>query len=508
VKNQTVSLWTLILVLLIAAAVGSGVTFLYFNFSKRATHNDTNISHDSAEGSVENRKVLYWYDPMVPQHRFDKQGKSPFMDMDLVPKYADDNDTSTIRIDPTITHNLGVRTVRVRAVTPNRTLNAVGTLTFSTRDLAIVQTRSEGFVERAYPHAVGDVVKKGAPLIDLLIPAWVGAQQEFLALQTIRDEKLREAARQRLRLLGMPESAIDAVARIGTPQPITPITAPITGMIQSLDARTGMALSAGQTIAQIVALDPVWLDVAVPESSGSWIKHDDRAAIVFAAWPSEKFTGEVLDILPETQKDTRTLTVRLALPNPEQRLKPGMFAYVQLSPSSDVAAAAPQLVVPTEALIRTGQRTLVMLAEDGGRFRPAEVEIGEEIGDDTVIVRGVNDGEHVVTSGQFLIDSEASMKGVLARALDSAPSAQPAVPLHEADGEIIEIEDGQILLKHGDFPTLHMGGMTMLFPVARPELLEGFKAGDAVRVSVRADDQGLTIEHIRKIDQPTAGTQQ
>ncbi|HXU99472.1 MAG TPA: efflux RND transporter periplasmic adaptor subunit [Caulobacteraceae bacterium] len=370
-----------------------------------------------ASAATAGRHALYWYDPMKPEQHFDKPGKSPFMDMQLVPRYADEGGaaSSGVAIDPRTLQNLGVRLASVQRGDFARTLDATGTLDFNQRDVAIVQARAAGFVQRVYARAPGDVVRAGAPIADLLVPTWGGAQAEYLAVRANGDATLQAAARQRLRLLGMSESLIDQVARSGRSRGVVTVTTPAGGAIQTLDVRRGMSVGMGQTLAQVAGLSTVWLNAAVPEALAGQVRSGEGARAELAAFPGQTFTGRVTAILPTAQADSRTLTVRVELPNRDGRLRPGMFATVHLTGAPDSA-----LFVPSEAVIRTGVRALVMLAGDGGRFQPVEVRLGREDGDRTEILAGLVEGQKVVASGQFLIDSEASLAGLQVRPLGAA----------------------------------------------------------------------------------------
>jgi Cu(I)/Ag(I) efflux system membrane fusion protein len=368
--------------------------------------NKAKSASDSPSGG--DRKVLYWYDPMSPQQHFDQPGKSPFMDMALMPKYADEGDAATVKIDPAITQNLGMRLATVRSGPLTAVVEAVGTVGFNERDVAVIQARSGGFVERVYGHAPGDVVTAGSPLVDLLVPEWTAAQTEFLALRAHGDAGLLEAARQRLRLSGMSQALIERVERTAKPQPVVTITTPIAGVIQQLDIRAGMTVAAGQSLARINGLATVWLEVAVPEARTGALRVGQAASARFAAFPGEVLSGRVSAILPETNPDSRTLKIRVELSNPKQRLKHGLTAQVRLE------GAGPRNVlrIPTEAVIRTGKRALAVVAEPGGHYRPVEVNLGPEIDGDSVILKGLAEGQQVVASGQFLIDSEARLRGI------------------------------------------------------------------------------------------------
>lgn len=374
-----------------------------------------------ADHGASGRAPLYWYDPMVPSQHFDKPGKSPFMDMQLVAKYAEGggNDQPGVRIDPSASQTLGLRTVAVRRGRLSSGLTATGTIDFNQRDVAIVQARAAGFVQRVYARAPGDVIAAGAPLADLLIPDWAGAQGEYLAVRRTGDAALTQAARQRLLLLGMPAGTIAAVEHSGRTHTIVTVATPTGGVIKTLGVRAGMTVTAGQTLAEIDGLATVWLNAAVPEAIAGPLTPGQAVQATLAAFPGETLSGRVSAILPTTQTDSRTLTVRIELPNRGGRLRPGMFATVSFG-----GDARPALLVPSEALIRTGTRTLVMLALDRGRYRPAEVRTGREAGGATEILAGLSEGEQIVASGQFLIDSEASLSGVAARPIgDAAPGA-------------------------------------------------------------------------------------
>lgn len=368
-----------------------------------------------AAASADGRKVLYYYDPMFPQQKFDKPGKSPFMDMELEPKYADDGGGASsgspgVTIDPSAMQNLGIRVVEAKMGSLAATLNVTGSVDFNQRDVAIIQARSGGFVSRVYARAPGDVIRAGAPIADVQLPEWGGAQTEYLAVRRLGKPDLTAAARQRLRLMGMSEGVISGVERSGRTNGTITITSPISGVIQTLDARAGVTLGQGQTLAQVTGIGTVWLNAAVPEVQAGAVRIGQSATATLTAFPGETFGGRIIAILPTAQADSRTLTVRIELTNRGGRLRPGMFAQVALG-----GDARPALLVPSEAVIRTGTRTIVMLAKGDGRYHPAEVRAGREGGGQTEILEGLAMGEKVVASGQFLLDSEASLTGIAVR---------------------------------------------------------------------------------------------
>ncbi|MBN8812330.1 MULTISPECIES: efflux RND transporter periplasmic adaptor subunit [unclassified Sphingomonas] len=445
--------------------------------------------------AADGRKILYWYDPMVPSQHFDKPGKSPFMDMQLVPRYADEGASGAgVQIDPARTQSLGVRSVTAERGTLAGGLSATGTIDFNQRDVAIVQARASGFVQRVYGRAPGDVVGAGAPLADLLIPEWAGAQAEYLAVRRTGDAALTRAARQRLTLLGMAPGTISAVERSGRPNNVVTISTPTGGTIKTLGVRAGMTVSAGQTLAEINGLGTVWLNAAVPEAMAGQLKPGQSATATLSAFPGERFTGRVAAILPDVQAESRTLTVRIELPNRGGRLRPGMFASVDFGGTNRSA-----LLVPSEAVIRTGKRSLVMLVLPGGRYQPAEVQTGAEAGGQIEILAGLSEGEKVAASGQFLLDSEASLSGIQARPIAGSLAAPGASPtLYEAVGRIEKIDATGITLAHGPVPAIRWPAMTMHFRLGSPALARGYKVGDRVRFAFDQPPEGPTLRRLAR----------
>jgi Cu(I)/Ag(I) efflux system membrane fusion protein len=299
----------------------------------------------------------------------------------------------------------------------------------------------------------------------------------------------------------MPPELISKVKSSGQPQPVITILAPIGGVVQTLDVRTGMSLDAGMTLARINGLDPVWLEAAVPESQSAGVTVGRRVSVALAAYPGGQTLGKVIAVLPETDQESRTLRVRAELPNRDGRLRAGMAATVSLTTQGDEEV----LLVPSEAVIRTGKRTLVLVSLDGGRFHPTEVTLGHEAQGKSAVLAGLREGQSVVTSGQFLIDSEASLKGVLTRSqseTEKSSSSQSAVvnavTLHEAIGDVESVSASEITLSHGPVESLGWSAMTMPFRLSRPDLATGVKTGDRVRFAFRKDEDGYVIERLSK----------
>ena len=453
----------------------------------------------SGSSETECEAVLYWYDPMVPGQRFDEPGKSPFMDMMLVPKCAGEAAEAGVRIDPGLVQNFGIRTAAAEFGVLEPEITVTGVLAYNSRDVAIVQPRAGGYVQRTYGLAKDDVVGRGAPIVDILVPDWGGAQREYLAVLDTGDAALADAMRQRMRLLGMTNAMIASVERTRRAQTTITVAAPVGGAVTMLGVRPGMTVMEGQTLAEITGFSPIWLEASVPETQAANVRQGQTVSATLAAFPDERFAGRITAILPSADAASRTITVRAELPNPRGRLKPGMFAQVSLSPDTRRA-----LLVPSEAVIRTGRRNLVMLKQDEGAFLPAEVEIGREANGRTEILAGLAEGEEVVTSGQFLIDSEASLAGIDVRSIDGSmdmASDGPAkMKTYTATGSITKIAGASITLNHAPVPALEWPSMVMPFALADASLVEGLEPGDDVEFTFSQADTGPRIESIRKVE--------
>src|SRR6185369_3397685 len=339
-------------------------------------------------------KPLYWYDPMYPQHKFDKPGKSPYMDMQLVPKYADEaGSEGTVAISPRVVQNLGVRTAEAKMGSLERRFEAVGSIAYNERGVVQLQARAQGFVEKLHARAPLDPVAKGAPLVEILVPEWAGAQEEYLLLRKHESPELKalaQAARQRLMLLGMSEAEIAAVERDGRTRARFTLASPISGVIAELGVREGMTVMPGATLFRIVDLSTVWVNAEVPEAQASWLRPGAPVEARVAAYPDTAFKGRVGAILPEINAATRTLRARIELANTDERLKPGMFASLIFA-----GTAVASVLVPSEAVIRTGSRDVVIVALGDGKFRATEVQVGTEAGGQSAIRRGINPGDKV-----------------------------------------------------------------------------------------------------------------
>lgn len=363
------------------------------------------------------RQVLYWYDPMVPNEHYPGPGKSS-MGMELQPKYADEGAQGGVTVSPAMMQNLGIRLAKVETRDISQTLRSVGQVDFDQRLIRQVQTLTPGFVESLSVRAEGEPIAAGRVIATVYSPDLLAAQNEYKALlasRSIASAELRSAARRRLLLLGAPSALVARLDRGAAPQRTYAVVAPTSGVVTAIGARPGAQVSLGESIVTIQGLGRVLVIADVPEASLGRVHVGQPAEISFPAYPGDIRRGIVDYIFPSLNAQSRTARVRITLPNPGGRLKQGMFANVSLQGVGGMA-----MVVPSEAVIDTGRRQVVIV-KHGNSFVPQEVKTGRDFDQWTEIVAGLQPGQQVVASGQFLIDSEASLQGFLSR-LQSASS--------------------------------------------------------------------------------------
>jgi membrane fusion protein, copper/silver efflux system len=389
-----------------------------------------------ADAATGERKPQYWYDPMRPAEHFDKPGKSPFMDMRLVPKYSDPGSaggtapsnargpTGSISIDSRVVQNLSVRLAKVEQSSFARVVDTVGVVGVDEHRIEAIQVRQPGWVERLDVRAVGDAVRRGQPLAGVYSPELLATQQELIIARDSNDPTLVEAARRRLALFGLSAAQIARIEKADLAERRVDYYAPFDGYVMELGVRQGEAVQPGTTLFRLAELTSVWITAEVPETQAAWLKPGDRAEIEVPARPDERFAGQIDYLYPELTQATRTLKVRVVVKNPHAHLRPGMFAAAHFQGATQQQV----LTVPSEAVIKTGTRSVIIVADDGTHFRPVLVRVGAEHGGRSEILEGLDLGQNVVASGQFLIDSEANLRG----AFDNLAGAMP-VPAQPPD---------------------------------------------------------------------------
>ncbi len=493
--------WLALGALLIAAA-GAGGGYWYANMRAEMREYDRQAAAPTPAG----KKILYWHDPMVPQQRFDKPGKSPFMDMQLVPVYADDDGSSGagVKISPLATQNLGVRVAEAVTTALSRSVEATGIVAFDEGAIETVQARVSGWIEKLHVRNPNDTVAAGAPLASIFAPEWLGAQEEFLAVKRSGNAELAAAARARLAFLGIPEAQIGALEREDRANPRVTLSSPRAGVLLPLGpetstagafAKEGMQVTPGMTLFRVASLASVWVIADVPEAQSAVLRVGAPVEVRTQALPDRKFRGSIAVVLPEVNAATRTVRARIRVDNPGGTLRPGMFAAVALGGAGKRDA----IVVPSEAIIATGTRKLVMVAGEKGRFSQREIATGMDARhggvDVTEIVKGLAAGERVVVSGQFLIDSEASLKGApappAAPILPASGAAQPgAAAEHIGQARVENITGDAVTLSHAPIASIKWPAMTMDFKPPQGGLPPDVRKGDRVDFSFVAEPGG------------------
>lgn len=397
-----------IIIALAAAAVGFLTAWWVLSISD-------SDSQDGLGGSEP--EVLYWVAPMDPNFRRDEPGKSP-MGMELVPVYADDADHSgdqdqpSIRINSAVINNIGVKLSTVERRDLARNIDAVGLVTPDGGRIAHVHVRTDGWIEVLHVDTEGEQVAAGQPLFEVYSPALVSAQDEFLQAVRMGNQSLIAASSSRLAALGMHDEQIRVLRDGGTPNRLFTVTAPQDGYLMELNVRQGMYVQPGNTIMSIADLSSVWVEIDLYEGQINWAKPGQQADMQLPwAETGREWHGEVDHVYPTIQPETRTGRVRLVFDNPDLTLKPNMYARVSIAADPHVNV----LVVPTQSIIRTGKDKRVIVALGEGRFRPAEVVTGLATDGVTEIIDGLDEGERIVVSSQFLIDSEASADASMLR---------------------------------------------------------------------------------------------
>jgi Cu(I)/Ag(I) efflux system membrane fusion protein len=363
-----------------------------------------------AQPQKKKNEILYWVAPMDANYRRDEPGKSP-MGMDLVPVYDDGGDASVVTIDPAMVNNLGVRTAVTEKGRLWRMIDTVGYVVADESRISHVHLRAEGWIEKLYVSIEGQRVKQGDALFELYSPALINAQEEYVAALQSGNKRLIRSSRDRLVSLDISDDQIDALKKNRKVESTVTYYARQDGIVTTLNTPEGMFVKPATRIMSLVDLSRVWVQVEVFEHQADWVAVGLPAEMHLSFLPDQKWKGEVAYVYPELDAKTRTLRVRLEFDNPEEALKLNMYANVNLfaGPKDDI------LYIPRKALINSGRETRVILDQGEGRFRARKVTAGMESGDYVEIISGISEGDRVVVSGQFLIDSEASLKASLMR---------------------------------------------------------------------------------------------
>lgn len=456
---------------------------------------DREMSPDSSK--IAEREPLYWVAPMDPDYRRDEPGKSP-MGMDLVPVYAEagGQDTpGTVTISPDVVNNLGVRTAEVVRGEMASAINALGYLQYDENRLVHIHPRVEGWIETLHVTAAGDPVQQGAPLYDLYSPSLVNAQEEFLLALKRDNPTLIQAAIDRLAALQVSEADIERVRRTRQVAQTITITAPQSGVLEDLAVREGMFVDPRMRVMAIGQIEHIWVIGEVFERQAAQVRLGDPVHIQLDYLPGRQWQGKVDYIYPSLNVKTRTAQVRIHIDNPDGYLKPGMFArmLIRARPIGET------LLIPREALIRTGSQSRVVRALGEGRFRSVVVDVGRISGDQVEILSGLLAGERIVTSAQFLLDSESSKTADFRRMHHDeheqhGESGKPDSVWVSARVESVMPEQRVVRLSHGPIDAWSWPAMSMDFTVDDTLDPDELRAGTSLHVQIhRYGDQDYRI---------------
>lgn len=458
---------------------------------------------------AEERTPLFYRNPMNPAVTSPVPAKDA-MGMDYTPVYAEasgpnaDADAAVVSIDPTLVQNLGVRTEAVTRGSFSQRIDTVGTVSYDEQRVAHIHMRAEGWIERLATHFVGERVQAGAVLFEIYSPALANAQEEFLQALRVGQADLIEASRERLNLLGVDAQQVQALERSRRANSRITVHAPQSGVVTALNVREGMYVTPDIEVMSLADLSSVWLLADVYERQAAWLAVGRMAEVRVSSRPGEVYRGTVEFIYPSLDPKTRTLRARMRFDNPGEVLKPGMYANVQI-------LAAPRenvLSIPRQALIRSGRADRVIVALGEGKFRVAEVVTGLESGDAIEIVTGLQESDRVVVSGQFLLDSEASIKASTLRMQnatqpETTPQPSPTAPSIAGEGTVTAVmaDHRMLSIEHGAIEALGWPAMTMDFTVDEGVDLAALKVGSRIRFTLVPGEQGAyRIDSVRAME--------
>ena len=476
---------------LIGLITGSALTFLAYSILM-PTDGVTNTDNNASSA----KQPLYWVAPMDANYRRDKPGKSP-MGMDLIAYYGGDGagpdeGAGTIRISANVINNLGVRTVKAEVKTLHTQINTVGYVTYDEDRLVHIHPRVEGWIEKLYVKAIGDPVKKGQPLYNIYSPELVNAQEEYLLALDRKNRRLITAAENRLVALQLPKSVITKLKKTRKVQQNIAFFAPQNGIIENLKIREGFFVKPGSTLMSIGDLSQVWVVAEVFERQANQVVQGTAVTMSLDYLPGKTWQGKIDYVYPILDPTTRTVKVRLRFNNENGEFKPNMFAQIIIHTSSDEKT----LLIPKEALIRTGNQDRVVLALGEGNFKSVAVSVGRFDSNNVEILSGLNAGEEIVSSAQFLLDSESSKTSDFKRmSHDSVPSTV------WVDASIISLmaDHKMLTLAHDAIPAWDWPEMTMDFTALDSVDFSQLTAEMTIRVEIeKASDSDYRIINIEQ----------
>lgn len=540
---------TSILAIILLGAVGAGSYWLGARSQPHLSEPSVAGTSSTPAEAPKQRKLLYYRNPMGLADMSPTPKKDP-MGMDYIPVYEGEDESTPgaepaspnqVRISTEKIQKLGVRTETAAMRMLGKTVRAAGRIEPDERRVFTVTAKFEGYVQRLHVNATGQPVTKGQPLFEAYSPELVSAQREYaIAMQGLAAMKdagaeaqsgmrqLADSSLARLRNWDLSPSQVTALMATGQPQRTISFPSPVSGVVSDKKAQQGMRFMPGEMLYQVTDLSSVWVIADLSEQDIGLVKSGAKARVTTTAYPNEAFEGRITYVYPTLKPETRSIPVRVEMANPSQKLKPGMFAQVEVS----VGTKSPVLTVPDSAVIDTGTRRILLVQIKEGRFEPRAVDIGERGESYVEVLNGVREGEQVVVAANFLIDAESNLKaavgglgghaghGTPAKGANTAasggapagPAASPAPASaaigHKAEGSVdgIDLKAGTLSINHGPVPTLKWPAMTMEFKAANASLLNDLKTGQAVRFEFVERQPGEYV--VTSITAPSGGAPQ
>ncbi|KXB32514.1 RND transporter [Dechloromonas denitrificans] len=508
----------------VVAALAAGGGYWAGQKSAPAPHADgaTNVAADSGK---KERKILFYRNPMGLPDTSPTPKKDP-MGMDYIAVYEGEQDdepasANQIKISTEKIQKLGVRTEAATLRNLDKVVRAAGRIEPDERRTYTISPKFEGYVERLHVNVTGQPVSKGQPLFEVYSPELVSAQREFaIAVQgqeSLKDaesytqdsmRQLAESSLARLRNWDISEEQVKSLAKSGETRRTLTFRSPVNGIITEKKAVQGMRFMPGEALYQVADLSSVWAVADVFEQDIGLVKSGAKAKVKINAYPDKTFEGTISYVYPTLKAETRTIQVRIDLPNTNNLLKPGMFAQLEL-PTTVKGAV---VTVPNSAVIDSGTRQIVLVQAKEGRFEPREVKLGARSDDRVEVIDGVRDGEQVVVAANFLIDAESNLKAAISGFGHSghgaaAPADKPAAATvgNKAEGKVEEVDAkaGTVSITHGPVPSLKWPGMTMEFKPANEAIMKQLKPGAAIDFEFVERGQGeWVITSVQPASQP------
>ena len=498
---------------LLAAIAVAGAAGYWFGMKRTAGVHETQATATAESGKGE-RKVLYYRNPMgLPD--ISQTPKKDSMGMDYIPVYEGEEEETGggVKISTAKVQRLGVRSVAVEKRTLDAVVRATGRVEVDERRLATITPKFEGYVEKLFVNATGQYVARGAPLFEAYSPELLATQREYsiaaqgLAQVSGADEitvagmkRLAESALERLRNWDVTDEQIAQLAAGGKPQRALTFRAPASGYVIERKATQGMRFMPGEMLYQIADLSTVWVIADVFEQDIGRVRVGQPAVVLLDAYPGSRFEGRVTYVYPTLKADTRSAQVRIELANPRGRIKPAMYAQVELP-----SAGSTVLAVPSSAVIDSGTRRVVLIDQGEGRFEPREVKLGARGDEFVAVTDGVTEGERVVVTANFLIDAESNLKAALGGLSGGTDVAGKKQVTHSATGTLddVDAKSGMLLITHEAIESLKWPRMTMEFTPANASLAKVAKPGAPIRFEFVERKPGEWV--VTKIEAQAAG---